>query len=85
MGDQWSDLTGAPEGDRTFKVPDPMYYVGWIMRVYMPRTPSSNNRHMQYVIWCHHHHIFDRLCTCADVYEYLLLFTTWNKSWASVC
>ena len=28
MGDQWSDLTGAPEGDRTFKVPDPMYYVG---------------------------------------------------------
>ncbi|CAL5096731.1 unnamed protein product [Urochloa decumbens] len=28
MGDQWSDLVGAPEGDRTFKVPDPMYYVG---------------------------------------------------------
>ncbi|CAD6334396.1 unnamed protein product [Miscanthus lutarioriparius] len=28
MGDQWSDLLGAPEGDRTFKVPDPMYYVG---------------------------------------------------------
>jgi hypothetical protein len=28
MGDQWSDLIGAPEGDRTFKVPDPMYYVG---------------------------------------------------------
>ncbi|TVU17118.1 hypothetical protein EJB05_33133, partial [Eragrostis curvula] len=27
MGDQWSDLVGAPEGDRTFKVPDPMYYV----------------------------------------------------------
>ncbi|KAL6607717.1 hypothetical protein ACP70R_040780 [Stipagrostis hirtigluma subsp. patula] len=28
MGDQWSDLVGAPEGGRTFKVPDPMYYVG---------------------------------------------------------
>ncbi|XP_034587711.1 acid phosphatase 1 isoform X2 [Setaria viridis] len=28
IGDQWSDLVGAPEGDRTFKVPDPMYYVG---------------------------------------------------------
>ncbi|CAN6345517.1 unnamed protein product [Urochloa humidicola] len=26
-GDQWSDLVGGPEGDRTFKVPDPMYYV----------------------------------------------------------
>ncbi|KAL6897853.1 hypothetical protein ACP4OV_006812 [Aristida adscensionis] len=27
MGDQWSDLVGAPEGARTFKVPDPMYFV----------------------------------------------------------
>jgi hypothetical protein len=28
IDDQWSDLVGAPEGERTFKVPDPMYYVG---------------------------------------------------------
>nr|GMD37241.1 acid phosphatase 1-like [Ipomoea batatas] len=28
MGDQWSDLLGADAGDRTFKVPDPMYYIG---------------------------------------------------------
>ena len=28
IGDQWSDLLGAPEGARTFKLPDPMYYVG---------------------------------------------------------
>ena len=28
VGDQWSDLLGAPEGARTFKLPDPMYYVG---------------------------------------------------------
>ncbi|XP_076907298.1 acid phosphatase 1-like [Bidens hawaiensis] len=28
MGDQWSDLIGTNTGDRTFKVPDPMYYIG---------------------------------------------------------
>ncbi|GMY34384.1 acid phosphatase 1-like [Fagus crenata] len=28
MGDQWSDLLGTPTGNRTFKVPDPMYYIG---------------------------------------------------------
>lgn len=26
-GDQWSDLLGSPEGNRTFKLPDPMYYI----------------------------------------------------------
>ncbi|TLM35154.1 hypothetical protein FEC37_18735, partial [Acinetobacter baumannii] len=28
IGDQWSDLLGTNPGDRTFKVPDPMYYIG---------------------------------------------------------
>jgi acid phosphatase len=28
MGDQWSDILGAPEGARTFKLPDPLYYIG---------------------------------------------------------
>ena len=28
MGDQWSDLIGTNVGKRTFKVPDPMYYIG---------------------------------------------------------
>lgn len=28
MGDQWSDLMGTNVGKRTFKVPDPMYYIG---------------------------------------------------------
>lgn len=28
IGDQWSDILGAPEGARTFKLPDPMYYIG---------------------------------------------------------
>ncbi|KAK3140534.1 hypothetical protein QOZ80_5AG0402280 [Eleusine coracana subsp. coracana] len=28
IGDQWTDILGAPEGARTFKLPDPMYYVG---------------------------------------------------------
>ncbi|GKB89471.1 acid phosphatase, class B-like protein, partial [Tanacetum coccineum] len=28
MGDQWSDLLGNNPGDRVFKVPDPMYYIG---------------------------------------------------------
>ncbi|KAG8380036.1 hypothetical protein BUALT_Bualt07G0151800 [Buddleja alternifolia] len=28
VGDQWSDLIGANAGNRTFKVPDPMYYIG---------------------------------------------------------
>ncbi|XP_076907300.1 acid phosphatase 1-like [Bidens hawaiensis] len=28
MGDQWSDLLGSNPGDRTFKMPDPMYYIG---------------------------------------------------------
>ncbi|CAL5096722.1 unnamed protein product [Urochloa decumbens] len=28
IGDQWSDIIGAPEGARTFKLPDPMYYIG---------------------------------------------------------
>ncbi|KAK3004977.1 hypothetical protein RJ639_019821 [Escallonia herrerae] len=27
MGDQWSDLIGTNVGNRTFKLPDPMYYV----------------------------------------------------------
>ncbi|KAL8230326.1 hypothetical protein R6Q57_000104 [Mikania cordata] len=27
MGDQWSDLIGTNTGDRTFKLPDPMYYI----------------------------------------------------------
>ncbi|CAN4100126.1 unnamed protein product [Withania somnifera] len=27
-GDQWSDIIGENPGTRTFKVPDPMYYVG---------------------------------------------------------
>lgn len=26
--DQWSDILGAPEGDRSFKLPDPTYYIG---------------------------------------------------------
>uniref|UniRef100_A0A453QF42 Acid phosphatase 1 n=1 Tax=Aegilops tauschii subsp. strangulata TaxID=200361 RepID=A0A453QF42_AEGTS len=28
IGDQWSDILGTPEGARTFKLPDPMYYIG---------------------------------------------------------
>ncbi|KAI4330656.1 hypothetical protein MLD38_028924 [Melastoma candidum] len=28
IGDQWSDLLGPTPGNRTFKVPDPMYYLG---------------------------------------------------------
>ena len=28
IGDQWSDILGAPEGARTFKLPDPLYYIG---------------------------------------------------------
>ncbi|KAM1462391.1 hypothetical protein ACFX1R_048747 [Malus domestica] len=27
MGDQWSDILGASAGNRTFKLPDPLYYV----------------------------------------------------------
>ncbi|KAL2555094.1 HAD superfamily [Forsythia ovata] len=27
MGDQWSDILGENSGNRTFKVPDPMYYI----------------------------------------------------------
>ncbi|XP_022854711.1 acid phosphatase 1-like [Olea europaea var. sylvestris] len=27
-GDQWSDLLGDNIGNRTFKIPDPMYYIG---------------------------------------------------------
>ncbi|XP_071712199.1 acid phosphatase 1-like [Rutidosis leptorrhynchoides] len=28
MGDQWSYLLGSNPGDRIFKMPDPMYYIG---------------------------------------------------------
>ncbi|KAI3455502.1 hypothetical protein Pfo_012165 [Paulownia fortunei] len=28
IGDQWTDLLGADVGNRTFKVPNPMYYIG---------------------------------------------------------
>lgn len=28
IGDQWSDLMGTNAGNRTFKLPDPMYYIG---------------------------------------------------------
>lgn len=27
IGDQWSDILGTNTGYRTFKLPDPMYYV----------------------------------------------------------
>lgn len=27
IGDQWSDLLGTNVGNRTFKLPDPMYYI----------------------------------------------------------
>ncbi|XP_052143184.1 stem 28 kDa glycoprotein-like [Oryza glaberrima] len=27
IGDQWSDLLGSPEGRRTFKLPNPAYYI----------------------------------------------------------
>ncbi|KAM5579208.1 stem 28 kDa glycoprotein-like [Rosa sericea] len=27
IGDQWSDILGTNVGDRTFKLPDPMYYI----------------------------------------------------------
>ncbi|OWM76522.1 hypothetical protein CDL15_Pgr005486 [Punica granatum] len=27
IGDQWSDLLGSHAGNRTFKLPDPMYYI----------------------------------------------------------
>lgn len=29
MGDQWSDLLGTHVGNRTFKVPNPMFYIAW--------------------------------------------------------
>ncbi|KAK8479041.1 hypothetical protein V6N13_078029 [Hibiscus sabdariffa] len=28
IGDQWSDILGTNPGNRTFKLPDPMYYIG---------------------------------------------------------
>ncbi|KAF9587714.1 hypothetical protein IFM89_004691 [Coptis chinensis] len=28
MGDQWSDILGTNVGNRTFKLPNPMYYIG---------------------------------------------------------
>lgn len=31
VGDQWSDLIGTNVGSRTFKVPDPMYYIAWLI------------------------------------------------------
>lgn len=27
IGDQWSDVLGTSPGNRTFKLPDPMYYI----------------------------------------------------------
>lgn len=29
IGDQWSDILGTNTGARTFKLPDPMYYISW--------------------------------------------------------
>lgn len=29
IGDQWSDILGTNTGTRTFKLPDPMYYISW--------------------------------------------------------
>ena len=28
-GDQWSDLQGFAVADRSFKVPNPLYYIAW--------------------------------------------------------
>jgi len=30
VGDQWSSLSGHPHAKRTFKIPNPMYYVAWV-------------------------------------------------------
>jgi hypothetical protein len=27
IGDQWSDILGTSTGSRTFKLPDPLYYI----------------------------------------------------------
>lgn len=29
-GDQWSDLLGSPMATRSFKLPNPMYFISWI-------------------------------------------------------
>ena len=33
VGDQWSDLVGEHVGIRTFKVPNPMYYISWTIQL----------------------------------------------------
>lgn len=32
-GDQWSDLTGYAVAERSFKLPNPMYYIAWLNTV----------------------------------------------------
>lgn len=29
VGDQWSSIEGLPSAKRTFKLPNPLYYVAW--------------------------------------------------------
>ncbi|XP_040384591.1 stem 28 kDa glycoprotein-like [Oryza brachyantha] len=45
IGDQWSDLLGSPEGHRTFKLPNPAYYVDNYMLagVQAVATPVSSS------------------------------------------
>ncbi|PIN26433.1 Acid phosphatase [Handroanthus impetiginosus] len=31
ISDQWGDLIGDSIGNRTFKVPNPMYFVPWLL------------------------------------------------------
>lgn len=32
-GDQWSDLLGSPMPSRSFKLPNPMYYIPWLAQI----------------------------------------------------
>uniref|UniRef100_A0A0E0FHG0 Acid phosphatase n=1 Tax=Oryza nivara TaxID=4536 RepID=A0A0E0FHG0_ORYNI len=49
IGDQWSDLLGSPEGRRTFKLPNPAYYIdnykraGAAVRAAVAITASSSS------------------------------------------
>ena len=80
MGDQWSDLFGTNVGNRTFKVPDPMYYISWnfIMILWL-KTSRANWKHLI------SYNFSSMLCTMPSFWLWILIKCYFEGSILGVC
>ena len=49
-GDQWSDLLGSSISQRSFKLPNPMYYIPWRVKTREHRVDTRENENVVILI-----------------------------------